>query len=324
MKMSEKIKKAGAYKKGLLVYVAILLVVIVSVDVYVWSKLSEYEKTMTAKDMEQTAGAITGADDITGSQNGSAQGEGENVTVTPKPSNTPGPTKAPMPETRTVWVEIPTGVTVKSDGEVLDFSAQTPVEVTADEFDLLYSFSETYSEYANIQEKVDIPVMYRYEIELQEGAVLSAENENSETVELVSTTGDDGTVSYRCGFLNDTGNYDTISALAFEAIEKYALFCTNDADASEMKQYFPDNSEYYKTISSMDNSWYMKHSGLPVFSEKKVLDYKGYSDSLVYIEISMKQTILSSVTGAYVDTEISHPIWFVKLDGEWKIGAIDF
>ncbi|MGN0165283.1 MAG: hypothetical protein ACI39R_03800 [Lachnospiraceae bacterium] len=308
-------KKNNWFKKGLLIYIAVLLICIAAVDIYVWSKLSDYEKTMTA---------ANGNTDVTGTASvptntplASAE-----TSPTPEPTATTAPTPTPVPEK--LVIQIPDGVKISIDGKEQDFSAYEFSEVQSSCFDILYTFSDEYSEYADLEEKVEIPVIKKYEIQVPAGSSVTAADENGQAIELTADTDENGNTRYSCDFLSDTSQYDTISELAFEAMKKYALFCTNDGAASELSPYFPDNSEYLKVISSMDNSWYMKHSGLPTYTEETVLDYVGYSDSLVYIEISMKQTILSSVTGTYVDTVITHPVWFVKLGGSWKIGAIGF
>lgn len=309
-------KKLSLYKKFLLIYVAVLVVIVAAVDIFVWSKLSDYEKTMDTKISEQEANnavmTVTPSEGL----------EADDITPTPVPTSTPTPT--PTPEMEKVIIELSEGSTLYIDEEEADLTAFTFTEVQSGCFDILYTFSEEYSEYADIETKVEIPALYRYEFEVPKDAMITVKDSFTQNVELTSTTDENGTVIYNCGFVSKTDNYDTIKNLAFEAIKKYALFCANDAQASELAPYFPAGSEYLQVISSLDNSWYMKHSGLPTYSEETVLDYMGYSDSLVYIEISMKQTILSSITGTYVETVIEHPVWFVKLDGEWKIGAIEF
>ena len=309
-------KKWSMFKKGLLIYVAVLVLIVVGVDIYIWSKLSDYEKTMQAKDSERQA-----TNSVTVSVTPEATDSPE-VTPTPVPTEAPSPT--PTPEPVKIAVELPDNVVLYVDETAYDLSAYESTETDNGCFEILYTFSEEYSEYSDIKNRVEIPSLKRYELEIPEESVISVKDTAGQDVELKSETDENGMTVYSCGFISKNDNYETISALAFEAIKKYALFCANDAQASELAPYFPAGSEYLQVISSLDNSWYMRHTGLPSFSEETVIDYLGYSDSLVYIEISMKQTILSSITGTYVDSVITHPVWFVKLDGEWKIGAIEF
>lgn len=304
-------KKLSTYKKGLLIYIAVLLVILIALDVYVWIKLSDYQKLMESKESTYASGervtpTVTGAPGT--------------PTPTQAPTNTPTPTPAP----ETIILEIPQGVTVNVNDEPVDLSGYEATVVETDEFEVLYEFSDLYSEYADIESRVEIPSIYRYELQVLPGAVVSAENAAGEELELTSSVTEENITKYSHGFISSQADYDTITGLAFDALKKYSLFCTNDGEASALSPYFPANSEYLRVISSLDNSWYMRHSGLPIFSEEKVLNYVGYSDSLVYVELYMKQTILSSITGTNVVTEIVKPIWFVKLDGEWKIGAMEF
>ncbi len=304
-------KKSSTYKKGLLIYVAALVIILLAVDMYVWAKLKDYQNLMEVSEKEySSANGVTPL--ITQAPN------------TPIPTSVPTNTPTPTPIPQTVVLEIPQGVIINVDEMEIDLTELKSSVVETDEFEVLYEFSNLYSEYTDIEKKVDIPLMYRYELQIPMEAVVTAKDSDGEELILESSKTDEGLIKYSHGFINRQVDYDIITELAFEAIKKYSLFCTNDGEASALAPYFPSNSQYLGVISSLDNSWYMKHSGLPTFSDEKVLEYVGYSDSLVYVEISMKQTILSSLTWTNVVTEIVKPIWFIKLDGEWKIGAMEF
>ena len=304
-------KKLSTYKKGLLIYIAALCIILLAVDMYVWVKLKDYQKLMEVSEKEYS----------------SANGATPPITQipnTPTPTQVPTNTPTPTPVPQTVILEIPRGVIVNVDDVEIDLTGLESSVVETDEFEVLYEFSNLYSEYSDIENKIDIPSIYHYELQIPKEAVVTAMDSNGEELVLESSVTVEGLTKYSHGFINSQVDYDAITELAFEAIKKYSLFCTNDGEASALAPYFPANSQYLGVISSLDNSWYMKHSGLPTFSDEKVLEYVGYSDSLVYVEISMKQTILSSLTWTNVVTEIVKPIWFVKLDGEWKIGAMEF
>ncbi len=307
------------FKKILLIYAGVLILIIAAADVFVWIKLDAYENQLQS-------------DEASGSKDGTQAPSvysTPNLTPAPTPGMTQTPSITPRPSPteipkRTYVVEAPDNVSVFVNGEKADRESVKPESIETGEFTVLYSFSETYSEYSDIRNRVTVPEMLRYEFEAPEKSVISAKNVLGDDVVLEASEQSDGIIKYSCGFLSDDSQYDKVTALAFEAMEKYALFCTGDGEASALAPYFPADSEYLSVISKMDNSWYMKHPEPPTFSAQTVLAYKGYSESLVYVKVTMKQTLFQSNINADKTTEITHPMWFVKLDGEWKIAAIEF
>ncbi|MBO7649510.1 MAG: hypothetical protein J6S79_02030, partial [Lachnospiraceae bacterium] len=74
----------------------------------------------------------------------------------------------------------------------------------------------------------------------------------------------------------------------------------------------------------LDNSWFNKHNKPPTYTEQTVREYIGYNDSLVYMDLTMHQSFVASYTGQQFDSLVEHPIWFVKIDGKWKVASIIF
>lgn len=68
------------------------------------------------------------------------------------------------------------------------------------------------------------------------------------------------------------------------------MFCAEDLDRSDIAKYFPSNSEYYKSITTLD-IWYTKHDGLPKYTDQKVNFYNKYSENLYCADVSVVETI---------------------------------
>ena len=112
--------------------------------------------------------------------------------------------------------------------------------------------------------------------------------------------------------------------LVTDFLQKYALFCSERNNVgSELKPFFPPNSEYCKRIISMDNDFFGAHSSI-VFENHQLLDFFAYSENLVYIQMSIDEKVHLTWPSEDKIVKLKHPIWLVKMDGNWYIARIIF
>ena len=64
------------------------------------------------------------------------------------------------------------------------------------------------------------------------------------------------------------------------------------------KKFFPAKSQFYTLISKMNNNWYTSHSQTS-FQNHELVEYVAYSDSLVYVHVTMEQKMLLNATKQY-------------------------
>lgn len=287
-------KKMSMFKKGFIIYIAVLLVVILFVDIFVWSKLSKYEKAENAKAQE----AIDKAANAT-------------------PTSTPTPTPVP---THKVRAYIPKDAILLVDGEYTQVERKEPED--KGELEGLYTFINNYSEYKDLPSKINIPLMDFIELDVKDGSVVSAKDSIDKDLPLEVSKDKDGIETYKAAYVSDDSMRDSVAEFAFKMAVDYSLFCANDRYGYVLNPYFPNDSQYLKTILSLDNSWYTKHEGEPTFHNQKVEDYFGYSENLFYISIAMDQNMYATYYGGYLDVPIHFSLWIVKLGDSYKVAGI--
>lgn len=220
---------------------------------------------------------------------------------------------------RLAYASVPSDVTTRFGDRVLSEEHLLEGQIPVEELSFLPEIEKRFSEYADLSEQLDIPYIDRYYIDFAY---------SPEEVACTSRLGDpvdlefDAVMnSYSSALVSNDTILEECRAFAYEFVEKYALFCLRDADKEVMKPYFPENSEYYKLISSMDTRWANKHSKTS-FQNHEVKEFFAYSDNLVYINVAIEERLLLSATGKYVSYHIDTPLWIVKLNGQWYVMRI--
>lgn len=314
--MSNRKKKRDneTFKKAMIIYSVVLIVLILIVNSYVYIKLADYEKLTggeKAQNNQQALIPVSTPTVVPGYTPGT-EGTGSN-----EPVNTPTPTPVPMD---VVSFKIPEGLDVYVNGEAIDLSNVEVNYVHGDDFAVLYDFAERYSEYKNIEADAKIPRLLEFSLEVKPGAEVGVYTKDLKTV---STEYDEDTHTYSAYFLSDESEQEEIVKFAFEAQKNYSLFCAEDLDRSDIAKYFPSNSEYYKSITTLD-IWYTKHDGLPKYTDQKVNFYNKYSENLYCADVSVVETIKARANGENISVKIRHKIWIYRIDGKLKIAAMEF
>lgn len=309
-------KKKNTFKIAVGVYVFVLVIAVLCLDDYVWTVLDRYEMTERRKEKEQRDKIQKALE--------------ERLSYTPTPTPSPTPTPAPIIMEQLKIVK-PEGATLHVNGKPMEYPERGWVpEEDKKTFAVLLATMETYPEYEGLAEKL-IPVLESTVITVEKGTdVYFCDADGTmvapqESTAVIEVNGQERTVrQLTCAYQSDPQYYDELTAMGFDFLTKYCLFVSNDSPASEMRPFFPNNSQYYRTIASLDNSWFNGHDKPPEYTNKVVKSYVGYTDSLVCMELSMHQSFIIRYTGKRAEEDIVHPIWFVKINGEWKVATLGF
>lgn len=220
---------------------------------------------------------------------------------------------------RLAYASVPSDVTLRFGDRVLSEEHLLEGQIPAEELSFLPEVEKRFSEYADLSKQLDIPCFHRYYIDFaySPDKVICT----SRLGVLVPLEWDAVTNSYSSGLVSNDAILEECREFAYEFVEQYALFCLRDADKEVMKPYFPEKSEYYKLISSLDTRWVNKHSKTS-FQNHEVKEFFAYSDNLVYINVAIEERLLLYATGRYATYHIDTPLWIVKLNGQWYVMRI--
>ena len=308
-------KRFSVFTIIMLCYIGVFLIATLIVDDSLWTRLERFEETEKVKEEEQKRKIEEKAE------------EARLLAERMKPTPTPTPAPIIMEHVRIVK---PAEDILYVNGVEYAESVSWETETDQKTFGTLLSAAERYPEYEGVLEAA-IPKLESCVLVLEKGASIGfldcdgtmiAPSEGTAQIEV---NGEMRTIrELRCSYNNRYSGYQEMTDLGFDFLTRFCLFCSNDRAASEMKAFFPPNSQYYKEIASLDNSWFNGHSKEPTYTNHTVKEYFGYGDSLVYMDLRMDQSFVASYTGQRFDTEIVHPIWFVKIGDEWKVASILF
>lgn len=212
-------------------------------------------------------------------------------------------------------IKAPSTVDITLQGAPLQEDALVRTE-EIEELAFIDVICEKFSEYQTLKEVILIPTMKEYYIE---AADINPMGKSWNMAECHPTY-DEDTCTYTFDFPDDTFLREECSEFAISFARDYATFCANDADASSLKKYFPESSEYLRLIASVDNQ-YNAHTNLH-FTEEAVTEFKAYSENLIYIRVEMNEHMVLKSTGASFTYEISLPIYMAKIDGNWIVISI--
>ncbi len=136
---------------------------------------------------------------------------------------------------------------------------------------------------------------------------------------------DEKTDSYKVGFIKDFEEEEALSEFAISFASDFANYISQDAGAYALDKYFPSGSKalsYIKRNSSRD--LYTKHGSVSIHNEE-IKDCIVFSDDVVYMEVYVEQWMQmywGSSEPEIIPTD-AH-VYFVKIDGKWLVGGIQY
>ena len=134
---------------------------------------------------------------------------------------------------------------------------------------------------------------------------------------------DENTDTFSVSFIKDFEEYDEVSELAIKFASTFANFVTQDAGKNSLDKYFPSGSkalDYIKRSVSV----YTNHGNVSIHNEE-IRDCIVYSEDVVYMEVYVEQYMQmywGSDEPEVLPTD-AH-VYFVKIDGKWLVGGIQY
>ncbi|MCR5466719.1 MAG: hypothetical protein K6F11_07775 [Lachnospiraceae bacterium] len=309
-------KKHSRFFYGMIIYAGVFALALLVVSELLWTRLENYEVTEQRKAEEQQRKIAKAAED-----------RRREKLLTPSP--TPSPTPEPI-ILETVKIVRPKGMACYIGGAPEE-GAVWNIEEDTETFKSLTAVTNAYPEYEGVLESA-FPERESTVVTVEKGTEITFADydgtpiEPEEGVTRIET--DDGEMHtvrlLTCPYHSIDDDKDELTQMGFDFLTLFCLFISNDRKAWEMQSYFPANSQYFKVIASLDNSWFNMHSTPPKYTNHTVRKYVRYNDSLVYMDLSMHQSFVSSWNGQKFDSEVEHPLWFVKIGDKWKVASIIF
>lgn len=216
----------------------------------------------------------------------------------------------------------PSDMTLSFGGHILGEENTLVSGLEVKELSFLPQIAERFSEYSEITELVTVPTFTEYYIDF---AYTKDEVIFTDRLGCVRTPEYDPVMNkYSHGLVSNDSLQEECAALVTDFLQKYALFCAErDNAGEELKPFFPKKSEYCKLIISMDNDFFGSYSSLE-FENHQLVDFFAYTENLVYIQMSIDEKVQLKWPKQEKLIKLNHPIWLVKMDGNWYIARIIF
>lgn len=170
-------------------------------------------------------------------------------------------------------------------------------------------------------EYTTVPTYNRYELgKLYTDPEVAGVNPAGEAVEI---TYNEKTGCYTADFGADPAQLEEMGDFAVQMVRDYAMYISNDAPYNALDKYFPAGSKLLVGIKSNARQFYDAHYR-PEIKNEELRGFTTYSDSAFSARVYLEQYMFVPYSGKtrQVNTDIT--VYFVKLDGGWKVAGIPF
>ena len=219
------------------------------------------------------------------------------------------------------YAMVPATMQLSFGGHVLTEEKILQENIPVEEMDFIPQVAKTFAEYAALPEIVNIPTFKKYYIDFAYEAETVTATDRFGTVRELSY--DEASRTYSHELISNDSLKEECVERTTEFLEIYTLFCANDAEDSELKPFFPDNSEFYRKIIKMDSMWFDSHTKIK-FSNHQLKEFFAYTDNLVYIYMTLDQQFDLRRNGKKMLITVDLPLWLVKMEEEWYVARIIF
>lgn len=168
---------------------------------------------------------------------------------------------------------------------------------------------------------VQIPSFNRYELGQFYGEpVLCAVNGAGEPVEI--TYDEDGRC-YSAGFGEDKALRAGVEDYVIQVVSDYAMYVSNDAPGNSLDGYFPQGSPLLDGIKRNRRKYFDYH-WKPEVKNQKITEFIAYSEDAFSAQVYLEQHMYVPYSQKTQTLVTDLHIYFVRLDGEWKVSGIAF
>lgn len=213
----------------------------------------------------------------------------------------------PMP-TEEYQLLVPSTVTVTVNGIPVTEEAmeESGIRGTAEEYLEAYTQIPSYNRY-------DLGQFYRE-------PVLYGVNDAGEPVDIVYNENEH---CYEAAFGGDKAFQATVEDYVIKVVTDYAMYVSNDATYNSLDKYFPPNSQLLAGIKANQRKWFDAHLE-PEVKNQEITEFIIYSQDAFSAQVYLEQYMYVPFSGKTEMLVTDLHIYFVKIDGEWKVSGIAF
>ncbi|MDE6662022.1 MAG: hypothetical protein K2K46_01640 [Lachnospiraceae bacterium] len=202
----------------------------------------------------------------------------------------------------------PSAVTVTVNGITVteDALEESGIRGTAEEYLEAYTQIPSYSQY-DLGQFYGEPEIY-------------GTNEAGEPVDI---SYDEKEHCYRADFGGNEILKEEVEDYVIQAVTDYAMYVSNDMAYNSLDKYFPAGSKLLMGIKSNQRQWYDDHRR-PEVKNQKITEFTVYSEDAFSAQVYLEQHMYVdfSKNTEVVVTDLH--VYFVKIDGAWKVAGIAF
>lgn len=130
---------------------------------------------------------------------------------------------------------------------------------------------------------------------------------------------------YETGYTNEHPERAELEELAINFTSTFANVISKDASLDSLRPYFAPNSVTFDAVSRNTALQFFTTHGAVTINNQEIRDFITYSEDVVYIECYIEQWMQMGWGGSepeVVPTDAR--IYFVRIDGEWKVASMRF
>ncbi|MDE7269776.1 MAG: hypothetical protein K2N81_04815 [Acetatifactor sp.] len=170
-----------------------------------------------------------------------------------------------------------------------------------------------------LKEYVEIPSYNRYDLGQFYGEpMISGVNAAGETVDF---SYDEKEHCYKADFGGDKALQDTVEDYVIQMVTDYAMNVSNDGAHNSLDKYFPKNSQLLQGIKNNSRQWFDAHR-TPEVKNEKITEFIVYSEDAFSAQVYLEQHMYVPFSKKTEIVVTDLHIYFVRIDGEWKVSGI--
>jgi len=130
---------------------------------------------------------------------------------------------------------------------------------------------------------------------------------------------------YESTYTTNNPEREELESLAFEFTSLFANVISKDASLNDLRPYFAPNSVTLDAVSRNTALQFFTTHGAVTINNQEIREFITYSEDVVYIECYIEQWMQMGWGGSepeVVPTDAR--IYFVRIDGEWKVASMRF
>lgn len=172
-----------------------------------------------------------------------------------------------------------------------------------------------------VKDYAQIPTYSRYDLgQFHKEPTVLAVNAAGESVDV---TYDEKEHCYKAEFGGNQALQKELNDYVIQMATDYAMYVSNDAPENALDKYFPNGSKLLTGIKGNGRQYYDSHRR-PEVKNEEVKAYTVYSPEAFRAEVYLEQHMYVPFSGKTEIVITDRPIYFVKINGEWKVAGIEF